>query len=225
MTRLATMAALASFALAAAQADLRIPRSTAVVIDGRTDVAEWSSARREGSSASGLHVRLQHDGAALYIAIESPSDGFTSLCLGSADSVQILHASAALGAIEYRRVDSAWTPDQSSFVYGMRDPGLTDAAVAARQAYFVEHGWVASTARMGGNRVQEFKIDVKRLRPETRLAAAYYVTTGTGSVLAWPDSMQTGDGCATFALVRGEVVSGLTFDPSRWAPISFAPSE
>jgi hypothetical protein len=223
MTRLAAMAALASFAFAATQADLRIPRSAAVVIDGRTDGAEWSGARREGASPGGLQVRLQHDGAALYIAIASPSDGFTSLCLGSADSVRILHASAALGAIEYRRVDRTWTPDQTSFVYGMRDPGLTGAAVAARQAYFVEHGWVASTAGMGGNRVQEFKIDARRLGPKTRLAAAYYVTTGTGSVLSWPDSMPTGDGCAALALVRGEVVSGLTFDPSRWAPIAFAP--
>jgi hypothetical protein len=207
---------------AAAQVDPGVPRSTAAVIDGRADIAEWSVARREDSK-SGLQVRLQHDGAALYIAITSPGDGFTSLCLGSADSVRILHASAALGAIDYLRSSGLWATNHTSFVYGMRNTARTDAAVAERQAYFAEHGWVASTARMGGGRVQEFKIDRKRITPGTRLAMAYYVMTGAGSVLAWPDSMPPSDGCAALALARGDAVNGLSFDPARWAPISLLP--
>jgi hypothetical protein len=206
----------------AAQVDPGIPRSTAPVIDGRADVAEWSVARRV-DSRSGLQVRLQHDGSALYVGITSPSDGFTSLCLGSGESVRILHASAALGAIDYRRSSGLWAPEQASFVYGMRDTALTDAVVAERQAYFDQHGWVASTARMGGGRVQEFKIDRKRITPGTRLALAYYVTTGAGSVLAWPDSMPPADGCAAVALARGSAASGLVFEPSQWMPLSLIP--
>ena len=209
---------LAWLSLAAAQTQLTIPRSTPVVLDGRADVAEWSGALREGSSPSGLQVRLKHDGAALYIAVESPNDGFTSLCLGTTDRVQILHASAALGAVDYRRTGGTWTPDQVSFVYEMRDPSMSEVAIAQRQAYFTQHGWVASTARMGGGRVQEFKIDMKRIA--TRLAIAYYVTTGAGSVMTWPPSMPATDGCAALPLVRGDVTTGLTFDPSRWAPIA-----
>ncbi len=220
MSRLTTVA-LALLGLAAAQSMPRVPRSTPAVIDGRADVTEWAAARREGSSPSGLQVRLQHDGSALYIAIESPADGFTSLCLGTNDRVQILHASAALGAVDFRRTGGTWAPDQGSFVHGMRDPSLTDVAIAQRQAYFSQNGWAASTARMGGGRVQEFKIDMKRIA--TRLAVAYYVTTGPGAVMTWPDSMPATDGCAALPLVRGDVVSGLTFDPSRWAPISLVP--
>lgn len=222
MSRFA-IAGLALLGLAAAQAQLTVPRAAAPVIDGRADVAEWSAARREGSSPSGLQVRLLHDGSALYIAVESPADGFTSLCLGTNDRVQILHASAALGAVDYRRTGGPWAPDQASFVYGMRDPSLTDVAIAQRQAYYSANGWVASTARMGGNRVQEFKIDMTRIA--TRLAVAWYATTGTGSVLTWPDSLPATDGCAALALVRGEVPAGLTFDPSRWAPISLGPAK
>ena len=217
-----TVVALAALTLAAAQADRGIPRSTAAVIDGRAGVSEWSAARREDAK-SGVQVRLQHDGAALYIAIESPSDGFTSLCLGSPESVRILHASAALGAVDYRERSGQWTPAQTSFTYAMRDPALTAAAIADRQAYFVQHGWVASTARMGGGRVQEFRIDRTRLSPATRLAVAYYVTTGAGSVLTWPDSLPATDGCAAVALARGEVVTGLAFDTARWAPLSLTP--
>ena len=221
MLRIATVA-LALLGFAAAQGQLIIPRAAAAVIDGRVNVAEWSGARLEGESPGALQVRLQHDGTALYIAIEAPADGFTSLCLGTIDRVQILHASAALGAVDYRRTGGTWTPDQPSFVYGMRDPSLTPGAIADRQAYFAANGWVASTARMGGNRVQEFRIDMTRIA--TRLAVAYYVTTGTGSVLTWPPSVPATDGCAALGLVRGEVTTGLTFDPSRWAPISLGPA-
>jgi hypothetical protein len=222
MRRVVAVVGLAVLALAAAQADRRVPRSSAAVIDGRAEIPEWSASRREDAK-SGLQVRWQHDGAALYVAITSPSDGFTSLCLGTPDAVQILHASAALGAVEYRRTGGTWTPDRVNFVYGMRDPALTAAAVADRQAYFVQHGWVASTARMGGGRIQEFKIDMKRVAPGTTMAMAYYETTGPGSVLTWPDSLPATDGCAAVPLARGEVVSGLTFDPSRWHAIAFVP--
>jgi len=220
--RLAT-AVLVLLGVAAEQTPVIIPRANAVVIDGRVEVAEWSAARREGSSPSGLQVRLQHDGTALYVAVESPADGFTSLCLGTSDRVQVLHASAALGAVDYRRTGGPWAPDQALFVYGMRDPSMTEVAVAERQAYFAQNGWVASTARMGGDRVQEFKIDMTRIA--TRLAVAYYVTAGTGSVLTWPQTMSANDGCAALPLVRGTVTGGLTFDPSRWAPISLGPSK
>ena len=218
--RLAT-AVLVLLGFAAEQPQVIVPRSNAVVIDGRVDVAEWSAARREGSP-QGLQVRLQHDGAALYIAVESPADGFTSLCLGTNDRVQVFHASAALGAVDYRRTGGPWAPDQALFVYAMRDPSMTETAIAQRQAYFTQNGWVASTARMGGDRVQEFKIDMTRIA--TRLAVAYYATAGEGSVLTWPESMSANDGCAAIGLVRGNVTTGLTFDPSRWAPISLGPS-
>jgi hypothetical protein len=217
-------AVLALLGFAAAQAPVTVPRTAStVVIDGNVGVAEWAAARLEGSSPSSLRVRLQHDGAALYVAVESPADGFTSLCLGTSDRVQILHASAALGAVDYRRTGGPWAPDQALFTYGMRDPSMTDTAIAQRQAYYTQNGWVASTARMGGNRVQEFKIDMTRIA--TRLAVAYYVTADTGSVLTWPDSMSVNDGCASLPLVRGTVTGGLTFDPSRWAPISLGPAK
>ena len=222
MTPFATVV-LVLLGFAAVQSPVIIPRATAIVVDGRVDVAEWSAARLESTSPSGLKVRLQHDGAALYVAVQSPVDGYTSLCLGTSDRVQILHASAALGAVDYRRSGGPWAPDQALFVYDMRDPSMTETAIAQRQAYFTQNGWVASTARMGGDRVQEFKIDMTRIA--TRLAIAYYVTAGTGSVLTWPESMSTNDGCAALPLVRGTVTAGLTFDPSRWAPISLGPSK
>ena len=221
MIRVVTVV-LALLSLRAAQTPPSIPRSTPAVIDGHADVAEWSGALREGTSPSGLQVRMKHDGAALYIAVESPNDGFTSLCLGTTDRVQVLHASAALGAVDYRRTGGTWTPDQTSFVYGVRDPSMSEVAIAQRQAYFAENGWVASTATMGGHRVQEFKIDMRRIA--TRLAVAYYVTTGTGSVMTWPPSMPVTDGCAALPLVRGTVPAGLTFDPQRWAPVVLGPA-
>lgn len=185
-------------------------------------MAEWSGALRE-SSRSGLDVRLQHDSTSLFISVTAPGEGFTSLCLGDARAVRILHASAALGAVDYAPAGSAWASPQKGFVYAMRNTALTPEAAAERRAYLTEHGWVANSARMSTQRTQELQIDRKAVPPGTRLAIGYYVLAGEGSVLTWPDSLPATDGCGDINLVRGNVPASLAFDPSRWAGLSFAP--
>jgi len=209
-------------AVLGSQLDGRIPRSGPAVIDGRLDDAEWSGALRQ-SSRSGLQVRLQHDSSSLFISISAPIAGFTSLCLGNKDAVRVMHASAALGFVDYLPSGGpAWTTNQK-FVFGMRNPALTAEAAAERRAYLAQHGWVASTGRMGGDRNQEFQLELKGMTTGARLALGYYVTAGEGSVLTWPDTLAASDGCADINLLRGPAPPTLTFDPSRWAAMSLAP--
>jgi hypothetical protein len=214
--------ALAVVAAFAAQPARPIPRAAPAVIDGRADDGEWQDAPR-ASSPDSLQVRLQHDGTSLFVSVTAPSDGFTSLCLGDARAVRILHASAALGAVDYTPSGGTWVPGQKSFVYSMRNTALTAEAAAERRAYLTEHKWVANTARMSTDRTQEFQIDLKTLAPGARLAMGYYVLAGGGSVLTWPETMSSGDGCGAIDLVRGNVPASLTFDPSKWMPLPFAP--
>jgi hypothetical protein len=214
--------ALAAATVIDAQPARPIPRAAAVVIDGRADDGEWKDAPR-ASSPNGLQVRLQHDGASLFVSVTAPADGFTSLCLGDSRAVRILHASAALGAVDYTPSGGAWVPAQKGFSYAMRNTALTAEAAAERMAYFAEHKWVASTVRMGRDRTQEFQIDLKTLPAGTRLAMGYYVLTGGGSVLTWPETMAADDGCGAIDLVRGAVPASLTFNPSQWMPLPIAP--
>lgn len=209
--------------MAPAQLDLRVPRAATPVIDGRQDAAEWAGSVRE-QTRGGLEVRLQHDGTSLFIGVTSPGSGFVSVCLASGEAVRILHASAALGSVNYKRDDAGdWVPVDISFAYGMRNTALDATATAERRAYLAKHGWVASTARMGGGHVQEVQVAVGGVTPATRLAVAYYLTSGEGSVLYWPEALSPTDGCSDLQLVRGNVPTRLRFDARRWAALQLAP--
>jgi hypothetical protein len=146
--------------------------------------------------------------------------------------VMVLAAVAAFGAqparpiprgapvvIDGRADDGEWkdAPRRSS------EAGLQVRLQHDRASLFTEHKWVANTTRMSRDRSQEFQIDLKTLSPGARLAMGYYVLAGGGSVLTWPDTLAAGDGCGDLNLVRGSVPASLTFDPSRWTPLSFAP--
>ena len=217
--RLFTGVVVALLGGAAAQPDLRIPRASAVTIDGRLEDAEWAGSARE-RSRGGLEIRLQHDGTSLFIGVTSPGSGFVSVCLANGDAIRVLHASAALGSVNYQRNDSGdFVPAEISFAYGMRNTALDAQAAGERRAYLAQHGWVASTARMGGGRVQEVQVALKSVTATTRLAISYYLTSGAGSVMYWPDSMSSTDGCDDLQLVRGYVPTRLRFDPSRWAAL------
>ena len=189
-----------------------------IVIDGRLDEPQWASGTVQGAK-SGVVVRMFRDAVSLFLGITAPVEGYASVCLGSPDVVRILHASAALGAIEYRPSGNVWSTLANGFVYGMRDTAVTEAAASARRAYLAEHGWVASTARMGGGRSQEFQIDLGRMPKGARIAVGYYGLAGQGSVLGWPDDLRTSDGCAAIELVRGMTPGTLSFDSARWMAI------
>jgi hypothetical protein len=189
-----------------------------IVIDGRLDEPQWATAAQHHAK-SGVQVRMFRDAVSLFLGITAPVEGFSSVCLGSPEVVRVLHASAALGAVEYRPSGNIWSTLANGFVYGMRDTALTEAAASARRAYLAEHGWVASTARMGGGRTQEFQIDLGRMPKGARIALGYYGVAGQGSVLGWPDDLRTSDGCAAIELVRGMTPGSLSFDSARWMAI------
>lgn len=199
--------------------DLVIPAiaQREIVLDGRVDSAEWSGAAVRAIDG-GVTARLQHDGRHLYIAVVGAHFGFTSLCAARGDSVRILHASAALGAVTYTRRGDEWTSRDTAFTYGMRNPDTTAAARAERAAYLAANGWVANTARMGGGLAQEFQISLDQLGNPPRLALGRFVPiTGASPEIAhWPATVQATDGCVASRLVSGYVPSPLRFDPTRW---------
>ena len=69
--------------------------------DGRLEPSEWAGAREV--RLEGMRIRLGRRGDVLAVAVELEGPGISSLVLGTADQVWVLHASAALGTGEYRR--------------------------------------------------------------------------------------------------------------------------
>jgi hypothetical protein len=202
--------------------EIAVPRGVPVVVDGVLEPEVWADALVDRTVA-GLEVRLQHDGHDLYLAVASDRPGFASLCVAPGaerpSTIDVLHASAALGQVRYERRRDAWTSRAREFVYALRNPARTELARAERRRYLEEHGWVASTWAMGrvagGGSVQELHFAGERWGEAVALAIAFRLEDG--AIRRWPASLAEADGCADPALVSGEVPERLAFAPETWA--------
>lgn len=215
---MATAAALGPFATIDAQASpLHVPQGAAT-IDGRIDDAEWRTASRI-EHPTGTVVRFMRDASHLYLGITSDRPGFASVCVAAGDAVHVLHASAALGAVTYRRNGETWQSPDTAFRYSMRNTALDDAARSERAAYLNEQGWVGSTVRMSDGRSQEMQIAFSRFPLPFSLAMGRWLFTN--NVEAWPATVTQGDhdGCVAMRLVNGYVPQGLKFHSMNWVNI------
>jgi hypothetical protein len=221
-TRIPTFLAVALVALPRLSDPVRVPRVPVgtVAIDARHAPGEWDRAVTQQLS-DGSTVRLQHDGTHLFIAIVAARSGFPSVCGVLGDRVRVYHASAALGALSYAREGAGWTTRDTAFVYGMRDPDSTEAARQERRAYLTEHGWVSTTVRMGGARAIEMQIALSELESAPRIALGFFIpgSNNQWSILPWPATVPTDDGCIESQLVRGYATPRLTFQPATWAEL------
>lgn len=202
---------------AQASTTLQVPQGAAT-IDGRVDGTEWSNALRVEHPA-GTVVRFLRDASHLYVAISSERPGFASMCVAVGDDVHVLHASAALGAVTYRRSGETWQSADTAFLYGMRNTALDEAARSQRVAYLNEHGWVGSTVRMSDGQSQEMQIAFSRFAPPFRIAMGRWLFTN--NVESWPSTITntSHDGCIAQRLVNGYVPQGLRFNSMNWVTI------
>ena len=219
--RLIAVLAVASTATDSAPV-VRVPRGPAPLIDGRIEEAEWRGAAVEQPD-NGLTIRLRHDGQFLFVAVTSTAEGFPSLCVAQADTVRILHASAALGAVAYTSRDDVWSTKDTAFGYGLRNTALTDAAREERKAYLAQYGWVGSTARMGQGRNHELQVSLAMTGSRPRIALGYYRMAGEGSRVTWPASLAgSNEGCAELRLIQGWVAEHPRFEPALYPELELA---
>lgn len=201
---------------------IKVPRGPAPVIDGRIEETEWRGAAVERLD-NGLTVRLMHDGQFLFLAVTSTGEGFPSACVAQADTVRILHASAALGSVTYTSRDGRWSTKDTAFGYGMRNTALTDGAREERKVYLTQHGWVGSTARMGQGRNHELQVSLAMMDLRPRLALGYFRMAGEGDRVTWPAFLaDSTEGCAELRLIQGWVVERPRFDPTRYPELELA---
>jgi hypothetical protein len=203
---------------------IAVPRGGPIVVDGKIEPDEWDGAETQ-RLADGTLVRLRRDGSSLFLGIAATQRGFSSVCIASRDdAVRVLHASAALGSVMFRRAGSGgWHTESTAFAYGMRNPTLTDEARAERREYLTNNGWVASTISMGGGLTQEFQIALDGLATPVRIAVSRFVMVDdqTNKVIRWPEALPSGDGCGNERLVQGYVPKDLTFEPRTWLTLTW----
>lgn len=187
------------------------PLARDIVADGRIDPAEWAGAREV--RLEGMRVRLGRRGDVLAVAVELEGPGISSLVIGTADRVWVLHASAALGTGQYRcAADGACTRTRG-FQFTCRDPSSAPAAEACRKEFRSAEGWMGNVSPSGA-RTREFVIDLGRFGGPGR--ALGLVVTG----LVLPDQGKRwpagDDEAGAVKLQQGILEERMRFVPESW---------
>ncbi len=168
-------------------------------------------------------IFIQNSGDYLKLSIQSAELYVASLCLCSQDQIIVLHASAALGKLIYKKDEhGVWRTEDEAFTYGMRDTAMDQAAVSKRQAYLTEQSWVANTMAMGNTGETEIIIH-KKLLPvsstNARLALGLMTAADPEKIVDFPEKRTPG--CAALSLVGGYIENSYDFRPDEWFYIEF----
>lgn len=178
------------------------------VLDGKIDDAEWAKATTH-SMANGGTLRVLPGGDAWYFAVQIPEDGYGHFYVADGDSIQVIHVSAALGRLQYRRNGTEWsTSDQ--FVWQMRDRTYSDTLRAAQEKYFAENGWVGTNNGMGRGR---FELKLRRT-PGKPVRVAMVFMSGPQKQCYWPESLD--DDTRNTKLIAGQPIAAPRFDTAQW---------
>jgi hypothetical protein len=187
-------------------------------IDGNLGHAEWRSAEAHAIAGGGT-VRLRRIGTDLYIAVSAVESGFPTIFVGNADTIDVLHASAALASVRYIRSGDTWTPVTESFNYTLRqNSDGTQAPKAARDDFLEANNWLSISDRSHGLE-REFLV---RLDSERQFLAISFLGIPSMRIYSWPASMS--DSTEDLRLLRGEVPSELKFSPGSWRAVGQQPN-
>lgn len=182
----------------------------APAIDGKIDEAEWAGAATYPLEGGG-EVRLLPRGDFLYVAVRGSTPGLASLCAAGADTVRILHASAAIGEARYEWRAGVWTRT-ADFEWRLRDsPRTGPPAPEAYQQALLAAGWIANPSAAGAP-VREFQI---RRAGVDAIGVTFLRTSEPMSLAFWPRTMS--DDCRTnMRIAQGYVPETAAFDPAQW---------
>ena len=186
-------------------------------IDGTITSAEFenlNAVEKNGSS-----VLLIDDSSKDYLRVSVKSEELyvASLCIcNDKNEVFVLHASAALGQIVYKKNHPHWETIQK-FDWKMREQGMNAETIAKRKNYLDNHGWIANTMGMGKKGETEFIIDRNKFKGELKLAIGLMTASDPNNIVGIPKSV--GD-CANHNLVSGDPKKEYDFDPGKWITIN-----
>jgi len=181
------------------------------VLDGEIGEAEWYKAAKHAMTKSAI-LRLLPAGDVLYLSVQLPTSAWGHIYVFDGDAIQVLHVSAAIGRLRYRRKgEEWWTADE--FIWQLRDRGYSPALRAAQDKYFDENGWVGTNNNMSG---KQFELKLRRAPGKAiRLAAVF--AKDHAAEYYWPTNLA--DDTRNETLLSGSPISSPRFDPATWAKV------
>tara|TARA_R110002073_G_scaffold145532_5_gene297708 strand:+ start:8808 stop:9431 length:624 start_codon:yes stop_codon:yes gene_type:complete len=181
--------------------------------DGIIEIEEWKDA--EGYELNdGNKILILKNGDELNIALISTKKIWSHLYLSDGETTKVMHASAALDAVDYIKTDSLWLT-QDDFEYVMRDKFYTPELEEKMKEYYTNNGWVANNVSLGNGKTIEFKIDMKKWKNSLFLSTA--MANMDMSIHSFPTSLN--DHTILPRLVQGYAKDSLNFEPTTWFKI------
>ncbi|MFC0605849.1 hypothetical protein [Winogradskyella pulchriflava] len=149
-----------------------------------------------------------------YVSVKTEEIYVASLCVCNGSSISVLHASAALGKLNYEKSeDNIWNTNES-FVWEMREKGFSPEEIDKRKEYLDKNGWVASTMEMGKIGETEFVISKEWLSEKPRFAIGLMPASLPENTFSLP--IKNSLACGNHSLVSGEPKSNYSFTPIHW---------
>ncbi len=201
------------------EAQISVPKGSAIAVDGKIDADEWKDAANR-DLAGGGKMFLKHDGNALLVGVQGKAKGWAQIYVTGEGTQDIIvhHAPAAIDRLTYRNSNGLWQP-AGVWKWEMRDRGFTPEIASKLSEYWKAHRWVANNSNMNSRNEVEFMIktgpDIGSL--DTFYIAVEYVTD---------DSNQFFPANLSDATVKSRLAQGgfadpdLRFDIKQWAKIT-----
>lgn len=153
----------------------------------------------------------------LYISLKTEEIYVASMCICNGRTISVLHASAALGKLNYEELEDGKWNTNKSFVWEMREKGFSQKEMDKRKKYLDKNGWVANTMEMGEIGETEFVISKKWLDEKPRFAIGLMPASLPENTFSLPT--KNASACGNHSLVSGEPKPNYTFTPTDWITI------
>lgn len=209
----------------AAKTELRVPLGHAPTLDGTLADGEWKDALvvvTSGEGEKATQLLAQEHGGNLYFALRTKQPGITTLGIAVGDKIRVLHASAALGSVEYAPVDKSWKRAKD-FEYRCREDAEPKLREAERKEHLEKHGWSATTITMGAGQTELVLGPelIAKAEDGTRSVRCALTLTGATSFRA---PKELADGVIHGKLGFGTAPETLNFDTSTWMKLTWKPA-
>lgn len=184
-----------------------------IVTDGIITKTELKNTQKH-SIGNGNKVFVKKDGNILYIALKGDKNFWAHVYLTNSELLKVMHASAAIDAVEYSRKGCVWTTTDS-FKYEIRDTIYDDHVDSVMSKYLSANGWVANNVNLGDGRTIEFKINLDQWEGELYFACVL----ANFDMTFYPFPSKLKDDTVLPRLVQGYTPDSLNFETSKWSRI------
>lgn len=206
---------------------IAVPAGRAPVLDGKVELDEWRDAaviaRAGADTADEVQLVAKHVAGVLYLGVRLARPAITTLALARDEKrVTVLHASRALGAVDYTHDAGAWKRG-ADFVWRCKDAADTEANRTERREHLAQRGWYATTMNMGLGQA-EFALAKPLVEPAADGTTTVRLALSLFGATAFRAPEKLADGVKNTALQMGTAPAELAFAPQDWLVLRLEPA-